>query len=235
MEHHSNKGFSLKTLIGLTLVVIIIGLFYSYKEGEVQAPSVSSVVQTTNADSTHSASLPVAGIATTTSSGNLTYVNAQYQFQFQYLPTWKATTIFNAGLYKGAIAFIKADQEPKLNIQIGTSPTSDSIKTAAADNALFFRIMSNSSINTIVSNLYGSNVVVTNVTIGDKNIAHVIRSKSSDPVNWAGGSTEAYILRTLSGQAVVVEANYSTPEPKSDTDLKKMLDMAVSTFAPNTQ
>ena len=209
-------------------MVIIIGVYYGISKNEVKAPVTSESSQNSQPATTTASSQ-----ATSQPVEAETYVNTEHQFQFQYTSDWKPTDIFNLGLDAGAIAFVKADQESKLQAEI--QPTPASIKKAAADNALFVRIVKSSSINNTISSLYGSGVAVSSADVNGYNITHIVQSKSTDPVNWSGGSTESYIFRNSLGEAIVVEANYSTAEPQTGTtpagtDLKKALDRAIQTL-----
>jgi hypothetical protein len=226
MSHHDHHSKNLSPFTWLVLFVVVVGggiWFTLHQAG------------TDLSDSGQGSTIPVAvhpaqgQASTTVPVTTLTYNSTIHQFSFSYPSTWKISGVFNQGLYANAIALIRADQEQ--TIASNMQADSDVIKKLSQDDALFFRISNNTSINSIVSFLYGPGVVVSNVVIGNRNIAHVVHSKQTDPTNWNGGSTEAYIFRNSLGEAIVVEANYSSDEPNTDGELGQLIRQVVGSIA----
>lgn len=205
-----NKRLSPITLTILVLVIVIGGIWVARRNNDVTPASEQETKATTKPVEVKS------------------YKNEAHQFELQYTSDWKETDLFVNGLYKDAVAFVRVDKEAEVKSKM--KPDSDTIASLAKDNVLFFRIVKNTSINSIIQNLYGSSVVVSNAKINGSNIAHIVHSKSTDPAGWSGGSTEAYIFRNSLGEAIVVEANYGTPEPDSESELSKQLNGVLPTL-----
>ena len=220
------KGFSTLTSIVILAVVITLAV-YLLSTVKTKAPTVNDQSTTAQATSTPKRPFKLEPSVSPARTQVKKYANSTHLFEFQYPGDWAETGLVSFGTYSGAIAFTREDQIETLKT---VERTSESLNDAIRDRVIYFRIVDSTSINQVIEQLYGSGVVVNNASISGKNIAHVMRTKESDPTNWSGGSTEAYIFRNTLGEAVVIEANYVTEAIPQDSELRKMLDSVLKTL-----
>lgn len=213
------KGFSTLTSIIILAVVIALAI-YLLSTVKTHTPAVNEQTATEQATSTPKRAFKLEPSVSPARTQIKKYANTAHLFEFQYPGDWAETGLVSFGLYSGSIAFAREDQLETLK---NVERTSEALNDAIRDRVIYFRIVNNTSINQVIEQLYGSGVVVMNAPINGKNIAHVMRTKESDPTNWSGGSTEAYIFRNTLGEAVVIEANYVTEAIPQDSELRKVL------------
>lgn len=240
-----NRPISYGTYSVLLLIVIVAGVWASFSNRTPSGEQIGQLVSEEASSSEDSAvmatSLAVESEAVSngeesslrTLSVNAPasadiYSNGPHQFQFQYPSGWKKTDVLSYGIYNDAVIFVKTSEEVALSVQMQLK--SESISQLVQDQALIIRVKNSGTLSQVISEFYGPGVVVTTQKINGRTVTKVVRSKSSDAANWTGGSVEAYIFKNTLGESLVVEANYSTPEPQTSGDLKVFLDAVVANF-----
>lgn len=218
METPEKNGFSPITIIILIAIVIIGALWYSSKNTEtVENPNINQQATSTEPAAT---STPVVE--------NVLYVNTEHQFEFMHPNTWATTTALNVGLYKDAIAFVPKQEEA--TILAAEKKTSEQLKELVQDQALLIKFRKSNSTTVTLQSEYGSNITIDSRLVDGKNVARIVHSKSTDPVNWQGGSKEAYLIRNSLGEVIIIEANYGTDEIDTEGDLRRFLETVVGSF-----